>query len=93
MLGALAIQHGFNACLGPSEKQDRTLMLTAEVGFLSMIMVAIFSFAYLGIFALIISIVVSVAGWYYTYAQYLALSKRDAAAWLDTKMIVEAEGH
>ena len=93
MLGALALQHGFNACLGPSEKQDRTLMLTAEVGFLSMIMVAIFSFAYLGIYALIISIVVSVAGWYYTYAQYIALSKRDAFAWLDTKPIVEAEGH
>ncbi|MEN6342428.1 MAG: tetrahydromethanopterin S-methyltransferase subunit C [Methanospirillum sp.] len=93
MLGAIALQHGFNACLGPSEKQDRTLMLTAEVGFLSMIMVAIISFAYLGIFALIISIIVSVAGWYYTYAQYIALSKRDAAAWLDSKPIVEAEGH
>ncbi len=93
MLGAIALQHGFNACLGPSEKQDRTLMLTAEVGFLSMIMVAIFSFAYLDLFALIISIVVSVAGWYYTYAQYIALSKRDAAAWLDSKPIVEAEGH
>ena len=93
MLGALAIQHGFNACLGPSEKQDRTLMLTAEVGFLSMIMVAIFSFAYLDYFALAISLIVSVAGWYYTYAQYIALSKRDAAAWLDSKPIVEAEGH
>lgn len=93
MLGAMALQHGFNACLGPSEKQDRTLTLTAEVAFLSMIMVAIFSFAYLGLFALIISIVVSVAGWYYTYAQFIALSKRDAAAWLDSKPIVEAEGH
>jgi tetrahydromethanopterin S-methyltransferase subunit C len=93
MLGALAIQHGFNACLGPSEKQDRTLMLTAEVGFLSMIMVAIFSFAFIGLFAVLISIIVSVAGWYYTYAKYIELSKRDAAAWLDTKPIVEAEGH
>lgn len=93
MLGAMALQHGFNACLGPSEKQDRTLMLTAEVGFLSMIMVAIFSFAYLDFFALAISLLISVAGWYYTYAQYIALSKRDAAAWLDSKPIVEAEGH
>ena len=93
MLGSIALQHGFNACLGPSEKQDRTLMLTAEVGFLSMIMVAIFSFAYVDMYALIISIVVSVAGWYYTYAQYIALSKRDAAFWLDSKPIHEAEGH
>jgi tetrahydromethanopterin S-methyltransferase subunit C len=93
MLGALALQHGFNACLGPSEKQDRTLMLTAEVGFLSMIMVAIFSFAFLGFYALIINLVIAVVGWYYTYMRYIALSKRDAAGWLDSKMIVEAEGH
>jgi tetrahydromethanopterin S-methyltransferase subunit C len=32
MLGAIAIQHSFNACLGPGEKQDRTLMLAAESG-------------------------------------------------------------
>ena len=93
MLGSIALQHGFNACLGPSEKQDRTLMLTAEVGFLSMLMVAIFSFAFIGIGALIVSIIISVIGWYYTYSQYITLSKRDAAAWLDTKPIVEAEGH
>jgi tetrahydromethanopterin S-methyltransferase subunit C len=93
MLGALALQHGFNACLGPSEKQDRTLMLTAEVGFLSMIMVAIFSYAYLGMLAVLINIVIAVVGWYYTYARYIALSKRDAAAWLDSKPIIEAEGH
>lgn len=93
MLGALALQHGFNACLGPSEKQDRTLMLTAEVGFLSMVMVAIFSYVYLGVFAVAVNLIVALAGWYYTYAQYIALSKRDAAAWLDSKPIVEAEGH
>lgn len=92
MLGSIALQHGFNACLGPSEKQDRTLMLTAEVGFLSMLMVAIFSYAFLGLYALIINVIVSVIGWYYTYAQYIALSKRDAAAWLDSKPIVELEG-
>lgn len=92
MLGSIALQHGFNACLGPSEKQDRTLMLTAEVGFLSMLMVAIFSYAFLGFYALIINVIVSVIGWYYTYAQYIALSKRDAAAWLDSKPIVELEG-
>ncbi len=92
MLGSIALQHGFNACLGPSEKQDRTLMLTAEVGFLSMLMVAIFSYAFLGLYALIINVIVSVIGWYYTYAQYIALSKRDAAAWLDSKPIVELGG-
>jgi len=47
MLAAIAIQHAFNACLGPDEKQDRTLMLAAECGFLSMIPIAVISFAFI----------------------------------------------
>jgi len=93
MLGAIAIQHSFNACLGPGERQDRTLMLAAECGFLSMITVAIISFAFIGFIPALISLLVSVIGWIYTYTQYIALSKRDAAAWLDSKPIVEPEGH
>ena len=46
LLGAIAIQHPFNACLGPGWKQDRMLMLTAECGFLSMIVAAVMSFAF-----------------------------------------------
>ena len=91
MLGAIALQHGFNACLGPNEKQDRTLMLTAECGFLSMIMVAIISFAFIGIGAAVLSLLISLLGWYYTYPQFFALSRRDAAAWLDSKPILEVE--
>ncbi len=93
ILGAIAVQHPFNACLGPSWKQDRMFMLAAECGFLSMIPVAIMSVAYLSVPAVIISLVVSVAGWLYTYNQYLCLSQRDAAAWLDAKPIREPEGH
>ena len=43
MLGAIAIQHPFNACLGPNWTQDRMLMLAAECGFLSMIIAAVMS--------------------------------------------------
>jgi len=93
ILGAIAVQHPFNATLGPSWQQDRMLMLAAECGFLSMIPVAFMSIAYLSLSAVIVSIVVSVAGWFYTYNQYLCLSKRDAAAWLDAKPIREPEGH
>jgi len=93
ILGAIAVQHPFNATLGPSWKQDRMLMLAAECGFLSMIPVAFMSIAYLSLPAVIVSIVVSLAGWYYTYNQYLCLSQRDAAAWLDAKPIREPEGH
>jgi len=92
-LGAIAVQHPFNATLGPGWKQDRMLMLAAECGFLSMITVAIMSFAFIGIGAAIVSFVVSLIGWGYTYMQYIQLSKRDAAMWLDAKPIVEPEGH
>ena len=93
ILGAIAVQHPFNACLGPSWQQDRMLMLALECGFLSMIPVAFMSIAYLSLPAVVVSIVVSLAGWFYTYSQYLCLSKRDAAAWLDAKPIKEPEGH
>jgi tetrahydromethanopterin S-methyltransferase subunit C len=93
ILGAIAVQHPFNACLGPSWKQDRMLMLAAECGFLSMIPVAIMSVAYLNLGAVITSVIISVAGWLYTYNQFICLSKRDAAAWLDAKPIREPEGH
>jgi len=92
MLAAIAIQHSFNACLGPGEKQDRTLMLAAECGFLSMIPIAIISFAFVAFLPALISLLVSIIGWIYTYVQYIALSKRDAYAWLDAKPILEPKG-
>ncbi|KAF5088436.1 tetrahydromethanopterin S-methyltransferase subunit MtrC [Methanoculleus horonobensis] len=92
MLGAIAIQHSFNACLGPGEQQDRTLMLAAECGFLSMITVAIISFAFIGLLPALVALLVSIVGWLYTYTKYIALSKRDAYAWLDAKPILEPKG-
>ncbi len=92
MLAAIAIQHAFNACLGPDEKQDRTLMLAAECGFLSMIPIAVISFAFIAFIPALISLVVSIVGWLYTYMRYIELSKRDAYAWLDAKPILEPKG-
>ena len=92
MLGAIAIQHSFNACLGPGEQQDRTLMLAAECGFLSMITVAIISLAFIGLLPALVALLVSIVGWLYTYTKYIALSKRDAYAWLDAKPILEPKG-
>ena len=93
LLGAIAIQHPFNACLGPGWKQDRMLMLTAECGFLSMIVAAVMSFALIATGAAVISLLIALIGWVYTYTQYIELSKRDAAAWLDSKPIPDVEGH
>ena len=93
LLGAIAIQHPFNACLGPGWKQDRMLILTAECGFLSMIVAAIMSFALVSAGSAIISLIVAIGGWVYSYTQYICMSKRDAAAWLDAKPIPDVEGH
>ncbi len=93
MLGGIAIQHPFNACLGPNWTQDRMLMLAAECGFLSMIPAAVMSMALVSMTAALISLIVALIGWYYTYTNYIVLSKRDAAAWLDAKPIPELEGH
>jgi tetrahydromethanopterin S-methyltransferase subunit C len=93
LLGAIAIQHPFNACLGPGWKQDRMLMLTAECGFLSMIVAAIMSFALITAGSALIALIVAIIGWVYTYSQYMEMSKRDAAAWLDAKPIPDVEGH
>jgi len=93
LLGAIAIQHPFNATLGPGWKQDRMLMLTAECGFLSMIVAAVMSFAFINVYWALLSLIVAIIGWVYTYGQYMDMSKRDAAAWLDAKPIPEVEGH
>jgi tetrahydromethanopterin S-methyltransferase subunit C len=93
LLSAIAIQHPFNACLGPGWKQDRMLMLTAECGFLTMMLAAIMSLALISMGAALLSFIIGLIGWYYTYSKYIVLSKRDAAAWLDMKPIPEMEGH
>lgn len=93
MLGAIAIQHPFNACLGPNWTQDRMLMLGAECGFLSMITAAVMSMPLIPLSAALVSLFVAIVGWYYTYSKYIELSRRDAAAWLDSKPIPDVEGH
>ena len=91
MLGAIALQHPFNACLGPGEKQDRTNMLAIACGFLSMLVMAVISFAFLSAKAAVISLVIAIVGWLIAYLKYIKLSKRDAAAWLDAKPFEDVE--
>ncbi|HJJ41985.1 MAG TPA: tetrahydromethanopterin S-methyltransferase subunit C [Methanocorpusculum sp.] len=91
MLGAIALQHPFNACLGPGEKQDRTNMLAIACGFLSMIVMAVISFAFVSAIAAWISLIIAINGWLISYIMYVKLSKRDAAAWLDAKPFVDSE--
>jgi len=92
MLGGIAIQHPFNACLGPSWTQDRMLYLAAECGFLSMIAAAVMSMPLIGMSAALVSLFVVAIGWYYIYIKYIEFLKRDAVSWLDAKPIFEVEG-
>jgi tetrahydromethanopterin S-methyltransferase subunit C len=92
ILGGIAIQHPFNATLGPSWAQDRMLYLAAECGFLSMIVISLMSVPYVSAASVAISFIVSAVGWFYTYMMYIRMSQRDAVMWLDAKPIVEPEG-
>lgn len=92
LLLAIAIQHPFNATLGPGWTQDRMLMLAWEVGFLSMLAGGIISLALISLGPAVLTIIIALIGWWYTYNRYVMLSKRDAASWLDSKPIPEVEG-
>jgi tetrahydromethanopterin S-methyltransferase subunit C len=67
-------------------------MLAAECGFLSMITAAVMSMAIVSMGAALVSLLVAIIGWYYTYTKYIELSYRDAASWVDSKPIPETEG-
>jgi len=92
ILGGMAIQHPFNACLGPNESWDRTQMCATECGFLSMIGIAVMSLAFLSMPAVIVSLIVAIGGWVWSFNEYVKLSKRDAYAWLDADPIREVGG-
>lgn len=90
ILAAIALSHPWNATSGgPGWKQDRMLVLGAECGFLSLIIASVLSFAFIGAGPGLVTLAVAACGWLWSYARYIALSRRDAAAWLDAKPIPE----
>jgi tetrahydromethanopterin S-methyltransferase subunit C len=58
-----------------------------------MITAAVMSMPLIPLSAALVSLFVAIVGWYYTYSKYIELSRRDAAAWLDSKPIPDVEGH
>jgi tetrahydromethanopterin S-methyltransferase subunit C len=57
-----------------------------------MIVAAVMSFALISAGSALISLLVAILGWGYTYNQYICMSKRDAHSWLDAKPIPDMEG-
>ena len=75
----MAIQHPFNACLGPNEDQVRTLKCAASTAFLSMTIVGILSSITGGIGWAIV-LVVGLVGWIISFRAFVQASCNDAAS-------------
>jgi tetrahydromethanopterin S-methyltransferase subunit C len=85
IMNTMAIQHPFNACLGPNEDQVRTLKLAVSTGFLAMTItgiVAIFSSALSvsGIPVWLLILVVGAIGWIVSFKAFVDASLKDAAS-------------
>ena len=75
----MAIQHPFNACLGPNEDQVRTLKCAASTAFLSMTIVGMLS-SITGGFGWAIVLVVGLIGWVISFRAFVQASCNDAAS-------------
>ncbi len=72
VLCAMSLLHPFNACLGPSETQERTLALAAECGSVAA--------AITGVVTLDpVLIIAGVIAWVISFSKFWKLTKRDAA--------------
>jgi tetrahydromethanopterin S-methyltransferase subunit C len=78
ILNTMAIQHPFNACLGPNEDQRRTLKLAAAAAFMSMSIIGLLGMGS-GSAWWVISIV-GALGWFISMRAFLTDSLENAAS-------------
>lgn len=79
ILTTMAIQHPFNACLGPNEDQVRTLKCAASTAFLSLTIVGLLSVTSGGLGWFIV-LVVGLIGWIISFRAFVLASCEDAAS-------------
>ena len=75
----MAIQHPFNACLGPNEDQLRTLKCACSTAFLSMTITGLMSLTTGGLGWFIVFIV-GLIGWIVSFRAFVTASCNDAAS-------------
>ena len=75
----MAIQHPFNACLGPNEDQLRTLKCACSTAFLSMTLTGLMSVTTGGIGWFVV-FVVGLIGWIISFRSFVLASCNDAAS-------------
>ena len=85
IMNTMAIQHPFNACLGPNENQVRTLKLAAATGFLAMIVTGFITIinpllSFDGFPAWIPIILVGIIGWLIAFRSFVKASLNEAAS-------------
>lgn len=78
ILGTMAIQHPFNACLGPQENRSRTLKLAFSTGFMAMAIVGLLG---LGVNSVWWAIsLIGAIGWFVSIGEFLKASREEAAS-------------
>ena len=75
----MAIQHPFNACLGPNEDQVRTLKCAASTAFLAMTITGLMSVTTGGLGWFVVFIV-GLIGWVISFRAFVVASMNDAAS-------------
>lgn len=80
ILNTMAVQHPFNACLGPNEKQTRTLKLAAATGFISMAVVGLIAFLASGNAWVAIVPIIGTLAWLVSIKAFIGASLEDAAS-------------
>ena len=75
----MAIQHPFNACLGPNEDQVRTLKCACSTAFLSMAIVGLLS-ATTGGLGWFVVLLIGLIGWIVSFRAFVLASVNDAAS-------------
>lgn len=78
ILNTMAIQHPFNACLGPNESQTRTLKLAASTAFIAMAIVGLVSIGFSKAWWLIA--IIGALAWFVSIRSFLQSSAEDAAS-------------
>ena len=79
ILCTMAIQHPFNACLGPNEDQVRTLICGASTAFLTMVITGILAIS-AGGYAWFAILIVGLIGWYISFRMFVQASCEAAAS-------------
>jgi tetrahydromethanopterin S-methyltransferase subunit C len=89
-VGAVALLHPFNACLGPDEKQKRLLYLAGSTGAITMALMGIAATMTLGASGTI-TLVLGVILWLVFYKKFWDEVYHDAAAVVGTGLIPKTE--